>query len=143
MKLRIVATSALLMLAGCGLGTDPDGMLAVRTDGSTFVRDPASGVVTVSFTVENTGASSVELEHCGERMLVAIERHDGGRWTSYSNDACLGIYEMGGRPLAPGDVITSARSFSEPGTYRGRPLLSVSGEGARIADAVSNAFVVQ
>lgn len=143
MKLRIVVTSALLVLTGCGLGTDPDARLAVRTDGSTFVRDPAGGIVTVSFTVENIGTSPVELEHCGERMLLAIERHDGVRWTPYSNDACLGIYEMAGRPLVPGAVISSARSFSEPGTYRGRPLLSVSGGSARIGDAVSNAFVVQ
>lgn len=143
MKLRIVVTPALFLLAGCALGTDPDARLAVSTDGSTFVRDAASGSVTVSFMVENRGASPVELEHCGERMLVAIERRDDGPWTSYSNDACLGVYVMEGRPLAPGDAISSARSFSEPGTYRVRPLLSVSDGPARVGDAVSNAFVVQ
>jgi hypothetical protein len=117
----ILVATALAATAACGgLFTGPDGALRVRTDGTSFVRD-AQGFAQVPFVVENRGADTVYLAPCGERVMVALDRLEQGRWVQHSGDACPQLLVAGPFALAPGATHASVRGVTEPGVYRLRP----------------------
>jgi hypothetical protein len=140
-KLHIIAAALTFSMVACQLSTGGEiGPVVVRTDGSTFVLD--DGVAGVPFTIENRGSLTIHLEHCGDRLMTAVNRWEGGEWVQYSGDACQTVYVMGSRPLDPGATISGGRSLSQTGRYRLRPVFPTETSRTRWKAVVSNDFTV-
>lgn len=120
MRLRFLAP-LIVLLAACQ-GSDnlligrPEVWVAAEV--SPVRRDPASGDAVVSLRVLNDGRSSVYLEACGERPIVAVERRVREAWVNASAPVCPALYlgvpiEVEGRSSRPFTV-----TIREPGAYR-------------------------
>lgn len=56
----------------------------------------------VPFVVEKTGGNPIYLARCGERLMAALDRREGGQWVQHSGDGCLTNQDMTPVELAPG-----------------------------------------
>lgn len=93
------------------------------------------------FTVTNHGARSIPLPRCGDRLMVGVERREGGQWVQYSGDSCLAIYPMDPVELQPGQVLQGTRELREPGIYRLR--IGVSNPKQGVWSNFSNSFTLR
>lgn len=78
---RILSALPLVFLAAC---TSPFGSggpeLQVRSEQDEYVAHPISFVGPVGFTVKNEGGESLYLPRCGDQVIVAVDRREGGDW---------------------------------------------------------------
>jgi hypothetical protein len=143
---KILSALPLVLLAACsspfGSG-GPD--LQVRTEQEEYVAEPIGFINPVGFTVKNEGDAPIYLPHCGDRLIVAVDRREGGDWRQAYGAVgfCQAIYESGAREVQPGDSVRSMVSVGEPGRYRIRVRATENRDSNRFDEAVSNAFTVE
>jgi hypothetical protein len=143
---RILSALPFLLLAAC---TSPFGSkgpeLQVRTEQEEYVVDPIRFVSAVGFTVKNEGDESIYLPHCGDQVIVAVDRREGGDWRQVSGDGgiCEAIYPSGPLEVKPGESVRSVVSVGARGSYRIRIRVTESPDSERFDQAVSNAFTVE
>ena len=132
-----------LTLACHGSSTEPRGGVLVATHGTAFDRAPDGAAAMVPFLAVNTSGSVAYLPRCGERVMVAVDRWEDGRWVDYSGDACTAVLPMDPFPLQPGTRYEGQRSIGEPGRYRLRLGVSWSPGGEGAWWSRSDAFTVR
>jgi hypothetical protein len=143
MTMRTPALSLLiLLLSACQSVMEPgDAALELQTQGSEFVISPTEESASVPFTVTNHGPASVWIARCGDRLMAALDRREGGKWVQYSGDGCLMNTLTGPVELGAGEVLQGARGVVDPGQYRLR--IGVSAAGQIGWDRASNGFIVR
>jgi len=143
---RVLSALPLVILAAC---TSPFGSggpdLQVRTEQEKYVADPISFVHSVGFTVKNEGDASFYLPRCGDQVIVAVDRREGGDWRqAYGGGGiCPAIYVSGPMEVQPGDSVRSTVSVNEAGRYRIRVRATDTPGSSRFDEAVSNTFTVE
>ncbi len=143
---KILSALPLVFLAAC---TSPFGSggpeLKVRTEQEEYVANPISFVNSVWFTVKNEGDESIYLPRCGDHVIVAVDRREGGDWRqAYGGSGiCPANLTSGPLQVQPGDSVRSAAGVGGPGRYRIRVRATHTAGSSRFHEAVSNAFTME
>lgn len=133
-----------LLASACGVLTGPESPeVRVEVQGTLFERDPDTGAAIVSFSVTNTGESTVYLNRCGDRLTTALDRWESGHWVQFRSDLCLTVYNMAPLPLAVEEERVGARSVHHAGRYRLRLGTSDEPGEPSVWLAASPAFTVE
>lgn len=108
-----------LLVLGCSVLTGPGSPdVQIEVEEERFARDPITGAATISFSVRNTGDSTLYLDRCGERLTTLVDRWENGQWVHFRSDICLAVYEAYPWPLEVGEERVNLRTIHEPGRYR-------------------------
>lgn len=143
---KFLSALPLVFLAACSSPFGSGGPeLQVRTEQEEYVADPLRLISAVGFTVKNEGDESIYLPHCGDQVIVAVDRREGGDWRQVSGDGgiCEAIYTSGSLEVKPGESVRSVVSVGARGSYRIRVRATESPDSERFDQAVSNAFTVE
>lgn len=133
-----------LLLGACNSPVDPDAVaLEVHTQASEFVISPGEESVSVFFTITNRGATTAFLARCGERIMAALDRREGGIWVQYSADACLASVTMAPLEITPGQSLHGTREIRETGEYRLRIGVSADASDQQAWTPTSSSFTVR
>jgi len=138
-----MASALALVGAACGDSVSPGSTLRVSTTSPAFVLISSSELARVTFRTSNLGSAAVYLSRCGDRVVAAVERWEGGKWVQFSGDYCLAVSDMSPVPLQPGASRDDLRTIGERGRYRLRLGTSQSPSEQPTWDAVSNVFEVK
>lgn len=132
------------LLAVLGACSDSSGPSAPNVEVQTIVNSsPGQGQPNVAITVENQGSRPVLLEHCGDRLLVMVDRREDGEWETYKGGLCTAEVSWAPRELAPGARLTAAEWLTQPGRYRLRLAASYRDDREPVRTVTSGGFTVR
>lgn len=119
MRSAFLTLVPLLLVLGCSALTGPEApAVRIEVEEERFARDPITGAATISFSVRNTGNSTLYLDRCSERLSTLVDRWENGHWVHFKSDGCPAVYEGHPLPLEVGEERGSVRMIHEPGRYR-------------------------
>lgn len=134
----------ILLLGACNSPIDPNAVaLEINTQASEFVISPSRGSVSVPFKITNRDATSTFIARCGDRIMAALDRREGGTWVQHSGDACLTNVAMAPVEIAPGQSLEATREIREAGQYRLRIGVSADASDQPAWTPASNPFSVR
>src|SRR5689334_13344796 len=115
-SLSLFVLSLSFMIA-CTDSTVPSATLLVRIDRASL---DTSGVLQVTFTVTNVGASSQDVPACGGRLVPVVQQQRGTRWDNFAGGICLANLSAVPITLPAGASVSGATGVagSETGIYR-------------------------
>jgi hypothetical protein len=140
--MRILRRLPLLALLAACSDTSGPGAPDVRIS-TTVNRAALPGQPNVAITVENRGSRPVLLHHCGDRLVVMVDRRENGEWKTYKGGICTADLTWGPVELAAGAGISAQEWITEQGRYRLRLDAAYPQDFGAERGVVSTTFEIQ
>lgn len=112
----LVLSLLVFALAACSSTDGPSGSLEV-TIGNSPLTLPETGSADAALTLTNTGAATVIVDLCSEKIAAGIQERIDGVWVQAGSNSCGGS-DRRSVEIGSSSSISSAYAISRPGTFR-------------------------